>query len=96
MVAAVGLVADRTVLDHGRVFEGVWTPLFRVTLVAKVLHRFGLDHLGSHAAVRGMAIGAFYLALLDGMVGLFFDLISHVLVAGETKLRLIRLEIVDR
>lgn len=70
VVATVGGMTVHAVFFHRRMLEHVGTALISMALEAEFINGVCLDHLGSEAAMRIMAIGTGDLALLDGMVRL--------------------------
>jgi hypothetical protein len=87
---SVRVMAVQAVLAHRRVLEKERTPLFRVALVALVIHRICRDQLDRLGSVRVMAGGANQLFFADRMVGSHHDLVADLLMATRTELHLRR------
>jgi hypothetical protein len=96
VVASVRLMTDGAVLGDRRMLKGKRSSLLRMALVTEVGRGIGLHHLVAEASVSRVAVRALHLALGDRMVRLSLQLIPHVLVARDAKIRLARLQAVER
>jgi hypothetical protein len=81
VVASVDGMAGLAVLLHRWMLPEEWAALLGMASVAKVVHRFGLDHFPPETAVLVMTVRAFHPPLLEGVMGLLGDLRSEIPMA---------------
>jgi hypothetical protein len=88
VIAAMHIVADKTVLGNRGMLHSERPPLLGMTGIAEFINAVCLYHLIAEPAVRIMAISAFHLPFLNRMVRLPVGHHPYVLMAVEAKVRL--------
>src|SRR5580765_4376191 len=86
MVRAMRVMAIEAVLAHRLVLPEKRPSLFGVALVALVVHRRRIDHLGLRRVVRVVAAGALHLAFAHRVMRGTLVFRANLLVAGEARL----------
>ncbi len=84
LIRAVRRVAIEAVLTNGRMLEQERSTLFRMALIARLVHRIGFEQRAGQCAVRIMAVVAAHLPFRQRHMRAAIELHSDILVTLRT------------